>query len=85
MPDLERLLQEIAAAQDLVELAALERETTRLIDELIARAVEFVVRNRGTLSLTVTLPYGMKFGFELSRDYLMDKAADFVEFRPGYS
>ena len=47
--------------------------------------VEFTMPDRDALSLTVTLPYGMRFGKELSRDYLMDKAADFVEFRPDYS
>ena len=59
---------------------AADGETATLRGEMT-----FVVRDRDALSLTVTLPYGMKFGFELSRDYLMDKAADFVEFRPDYS
>ena len=47
--------------------------------------VEFIMPDRDALSLTVILPYGMRFGIGLSRDYLMDKAADFVEFRPDYS
>jgi hypothetical protein len=37
LSDVDRLLQEIGAAQDLADLAALEHATIRLIEELAAR------------------------------------------------
>ena len=50
MADLERLLQEIATAQDYAELTALERAAGLLIDELIARLTDAIRERREYLS-----------------------------------
>ena len=50
MTDLDRLLQEISAAQDLAELAALEHAAARLIDELTARLANSIREQREYLS-----------------------------------
>ena len=42
MTDVARLLQEIAAAQDLAELAALERDATRVIEDITARVTDAI-------------------------------------------
>ena len=50
MTDIDRLLEEIAAAQDPADLATLEREATRLIEDLTARLSDAIQERRGFLS-----------------------------------
>ena len=50
MTDVDRLLQEIGAAQDFAELTTLEREATHLIEDLTARLTDAIRERREYLT-----------------------------------